>query len=134
MDLGFLKESKLGVKRYKMSSTEIIEEEQEKCYCEVCGDECSDDRWACECDTCEQVRCPDCWDAVWKCDKGHKNKKIGVCDCGCGYDHDKYWEDHNDPYEEEEEEWCEEHEQVMYNKYGEKCAACLDEEQGINRG
>lgn len=30
---------------------------------------------------------------------------------------------------EEEEEWCEEHERVMYNKYGEKCAACLEEEE-----
>jgi hypothetical protein len=56
-------------------------------------------------------------------------------DCECGYTH--HYEDkcpneataiHYNKWREEEEEWCEEHEQVKYNKYGEKCSACLDEE------
>ena len=64
------------------------------------------------------VDCEDCWEYS-EDDDCYKKIEKAKRYIGGGY-----WDDESD------EEWCDEHEQVMYRN-GMKCGACLDKEQGI---
>jgi hypothetical protein len=74
--------------------------------CDKCGKDCERDNWFICGGDCGELFCHDC-DAKYN---PHPSGKCKVC------------ED-----DEEKEEWCEEHEQIMW-KDGSKCGGCLEDE------
>ena len=72
------------------------------------------------CEGCGKV-IEECEGVITEC-----NQALLVCqDC---YNTEEEWCECAKDKEYGEYDWCEEHEQPMYNKDGEKCSACLEEE------
>jgi len=59
---------------------ELREEFEDEEFCENCGSECRENRWACSRDTCKLVKCLDCCgdDRVYICLDEHVNLEAGL--------------------------------------------------------